>query len=72
MMKLNEYDVVRATKMLSDVPAGSEGTIVMVYEHPSLGYEVEFMDGGETLDVLTVEPEDIELVIPVKKTSSDS
>lgn len=47
MVKLNEYDVVRATRTLSDeVPIGGEGTIVMVYEHQSLGYEVEFMDGG--------------------------
>ena len=58
MIKLNEYDVVRATRTLSDeVPVGSEGTIVMVYEHPSPGYEVEFIDGGETLDVLTVKPD---------------
>lgn len=32
IMKLNDHDVVRATRQLSDnVPAGSEGTIVQVF-----------------------------------------
>lgn len=35
----------------------------MVYTEPTLGYEVEFINAnGETLDVLTVYPDDIELL----------
>ena len=62
-MKLDEYDVVRATKTLnSNVAAGNSGTILIVHESPSLAYIVEFMEGGESLDVLTVGPSDIELL----------
>ncbi|CAM4076981.1 hypothetical protein SESI111939_15830 [Serratia silvae] len=33
----------------------------MIYQEPTLGYEVEFVDNeGVTLDVLTVYPDDIE------------
>ena len=33
----------------------------MIYQEPTLGYEVEFVDSeGGTLDVLTVYPDDIE------------
>ena len=59
---IEEYDVVRATKNLSEkVLKGCKGAVVMLYEEPTLGYEVEFInDAGETLDVLTVYPNDIE------------
>jgi len=59
---IEEYDVVRAKKNLSDtVPKGCNGAVVMVYQEPTLGYEVEFVDNeGNTLDVLTVYPDDIE------------
>jgi len=58
---LNEYDIVFATKDLSQVvKQGCSGTVVMVYNDPQLGYEVEFFDDmNDTLDVLTVEPNDI-------------
>lgn len=60
---LNEYAVVVATKDLSkDVKRGCVGTIVMVYDNPSLAYEVEFFnDNGDTIELLTVEPDDISL-----------
>lgn len=33
----------------------------MIYQEPTLGYEVEFINNeGDTLDVLTVYPDDIE------------
>lgn len=59
-----EYDLVTAKNNLSDrVLQGSRGTIVLVYQEPVLGYEVEFIDNeGETLNVLTVFPDDIELL----------
>lgn len=64
-MNLNEYEVVRATKSLNiNVPVGSIGTILIVHESPYLAYIVEFMEGGQSLDVLTVMPEDIELLTP--------
>ena len=60
---INEYAVVVATKDLSKVvKRGYVGTIVMVYDNPSLAYEVEFFDGnGNTIELLTVEPNDIKL-----------
>ncbi|MFB5171593.1 DUF4926 domain-containing protein [Erwinia amylovora] len=59
---IKEYDVVRAKKDLSEaVLKGCKGAVVMLHEEPTLGYEVEFInDVGETLDVLTVYPDDIE------------
>ena len=59
---INEYDIVRAKSALSKlVLAGTKGAVVMVYEEPTLAYEVEFVDEqGNTLDILTVYPKDIE------------
>lgn len=61
---IKEYDVVKSTKVLSSsITSGCKGAVVMVYTEPTLGYEVEFIDAnGETLDVLTVYPDDIELL----------
>ncbi|KAA5970330.1 MULTISPECIES: DUF4926 domain-containing protein [unclassified Pantoea] len=61
---IKEYDVVKSTKALSDaIAAGCKGAVVMVHTEPTLGYEVEFVDdNGETLDVLTVYPDDIRLL----------
>lgn len=59
---IKEYDVVKAKKDLSDIVLkGCRGAVVMIYQQPTLGYEVEFVDNeGDTLDVLTVYPDDIE------------
>ncbi|QIQ22035.1 DUF4926 domain-containing protein [Zophobihabitans entericus] len=59
---IQENDVVIAKKDLSKIVLkGSKGAVVMVYKEPRLGYEVEFVNNhGETLDVITVYPEDIE------------
>ncbi|MGI5900449.1 MAG: DUF4926 domain-containing protein [Christensenellales bacterium] len=58
---LYEHAVVVAINDLSDeVKRGCVGTIVMIYNDPSLAYEVEFFDDQYvTLGVLTVKPEDI-------------
>jgi hypothetical protein len=59
----NEYDCVIAKRKLSEkVLPGCVGYIVFVYQKPSEAYEVEFFDNnGETIDLLTVLPNDIEL-----------
>ncbi|MCT4713477.1 DUF4926 domain-containing protein [Enterobacteriaceae bacterium H18W14] len=59
---IKEYDVVKAKKDLTDtVLKGCRGAVVMIYQEPTLGYEVEFVDNeGDTLDVLTVYPDDVE------------
>jgi hypothetical protein len=56
-----EYEVVRARRQLSEkVPPGAKGTILLVYRHPNLAYEVEFLDSeGESLELLTVADDDI-------------
>ena len=60
---LNENAVVVATKDVSkDVKRGCVGTIVMIYNNPSLAYEVEFFKtNGDTIELLTVKPDDIKL-----------
>ncbi len=59
----NEHDVIKAKRNLSEsVLKGCVGTIVLIYQKPSLAYEVEFFDNiGDTLELLTVQPNDIEL-----------
>ncbi len=60
---LREYDVVR---LKQDRPSEcltthDIGTIVMVYQVPSIAYEVEFTDAdGGTLALLTLQEEDIQ------------
>ena len=57
------YDVVIAKRILDDVPKGSKGTILIVYENGD-NYEVEFIDdNGETINVLTVNEIDIEKIL---------
>lgn len=58
---MDEFDVVKAKRDLSrTVLKGCIGTIVMVYNKPRLGYEVEFVNKkGETIEILTVEKEDV-------------
>ncbi|MBK5073443.1 DUF4926 domain-containing protein [Budviciaceae bacterium CWB-B4] len=60
---IKEYDVVKAKKDLSDsVLQGCEGAVLLIYQEPALGYEVEFVDSnGDTLDVLIVYLGDIEV-----------
>lgn len=58
---MKELDIVRAKKDLSkSVLRGCMGTIVFVYEKPRSAYEVEFFNqNGDTIELLTVEREDI-------------
>lgn len=58
-MKL--LDIVILIKDFENIPSGTEGTIV--YEYDGKAFEVEFFDdGGNTLDVITVPIELLELV----------
>ena len=58
---IKEYDIVKAVKNINDlVLIGTIGTVVMIYQRPSLGYEVEFInDAKETIAVITVKPDEI-------------
>ncbi|WP_273127806.1 DUF4926 domain-containing protein [Bacillus weihaiensis] len=57
-----ELDVIRARRRLSPfVEFGTLGTIVL--KHKENDYEIEFVDEqGQTLDLLTVNKNDIELL----------
>jgi hypothetical protein len=57
----DEYEVVKAKSNLSlEVPKGTLGAIVMVYD--SSNYEVEFIDeNGNHLTLLTVNAIDLEI-----------
>ena len=73
-----EYDVVRLKHRIpagtlpswpgtedNDLEAGSEGTVVMVYQNgpDDIAYEVEFVDeDGYTTGLLTLREFDLELV----------
>ncbi len=55
--RLQEYDVVELCKALPgiDVPIGTRGTILIVYDSALPEYEVEFVEPtGDTLALLTV------------------
>ncbi|MBB5646539.1 DUF4926 domain-containing protein [Pedobacter cryoconitis] len=55
------YDVIRSLVDLNDkVPAGSKGTVLIIYPNFPPDYEIEFVnDSFETLDVLTVKSSNI-------------
>ncbi len=61
------YDVIRLKQELPEknLPIGALGTILLIYEQPSLEtyYEVEFTDGnGNALAILALPEEEIEKV----------
>ena len=60
-MKIQEYDVVKSSKKLSEaVPKGALGAVLIVYPSDPEEYEVEFVDeDGDTLAILTVKGSDI-------------
>jgi len=60
---LKELDVVRAKINLSEkVKKDALGTVVVTFSYFPNNYMVEFMENGETLDVLTVNEENIEKI----------
>ena len=60
---LKELDVVRAKINLSEkLKKDALGTVVVTFSYFLNNYMVEFMENGETLDVLTVNEENIEKI----------
>ena len=60
---LKELDVVREKINLSEkVKKDALGTVVVTFSDFPNNYMVEFMENGETLDVLTVNEENIEKI----------
>lgn len=62
--KLKEYDTVISLNKLSDkVSSGLKGVILIVHESEPPAYEVEFLSNdGDTIDVLTVEQQNIKKI----------
>ena len=62
--KFFEYDVVKSVRCIGEeVPGGTSGTVMMVFASIQPKYEVEFVNNaGESLAVLTVNEDDLELV----------
>ncbi len=62
------YEIVRLkNEKAKNLPIGTRGTILVVYDEPPLplAYEVEFLDDlGSTLAILTLTENELE---PVKK-----
>jgi hypothetical protein len=60
----SEFEVVSLKKDQLGLKAGARGTILMVYESPRVGYEVEFLDAaGRTLALVTLYDDDLEPVL---------
>lgn len=61
---LKEYDVVRAKHDINTlISRGTKGAIMLILHENPNKYEVEFVDdNGETLELLTVGDDDLELV----------
>ena len=54
-MKFNEYDTVRVLiDTEHEVKKGDIGAVIMVYEQPTEGYEVEFLneDGSQKAQIV--------------------
>lgn len=64
MPMLKEYDVVRAKNDLNPlITRGTKGAVMLILHENPNKYEVEFVDeNGETLELLTVGDDDLELV----------
>ena len=61
---LSEYDVVRLRSATSaaNVPVGTRGTILIVYDDAPPAYEVEFVDDvGSSLGTFTMREADLDL-----------
>lgn len=57
---MKELDVVKLLKSFNGIQAGTVGTIVLKYDDKN--YEVEFFDDdGDTIDVLTIHADLLEL-----------
>ena len=57
-------DVVRLKRTTPEVPlpVGTEGTVLNVHDSKPRAYDVEFMDGAESLGVFATLEDDLELI----------
>lgn len=61
---MKELDVVRINKDYKGILVGTKGTIVLEYDGKA--FEVEFFDeNGDTIDVMTVPKENLDLVTSI-------
>ena len=61
LRRFQEFDSIVSKRDLENVPKGTKGVILLVFESLQ-DYEVEFLDeDGTTINVLTVNENDIEL-----------
>lgn len=60
---IKEHSLVTSNKKLSpNVNAETVGVVLIIYTIPRIAYEVEFFDDdNESIDVLTVNPEDLDI-----------
>lgn len=60
------YEVVKLrVQKAPNLPAGTQGTILIIYNEPGLplAYEVEFLDDlGSTLSIMTLKEQEIEKI----------
>ena len=60
MNKFNEYEVVQATRDLSDkVHEKATGTVLYIFVSSPFDYLIEFMEGAESLGTLMVNESDL-------------
>ena len=70
---IDELDVVELRHNVSDMPAGSKGTVLLVLTKPHSAYLVEFTDSdGVTIAEVTLTEDQIELVWKHKPSSGES
>jgi len=63
MSKLSDNDYVETVVDKDGIRAGAKGTVIAVFEHPNLAYEVEFpVKGGEDWVQATYLPNELSLV----------
>lgn len=61
---LKEYDVIRLKRTTPEIPlpVGTTGTVLIVHAADPPAYEVEFMDGEDSLGVHTAYADDLDLI----------
>jgi Domain of unknown function (DUF4926) len=60
MNKFNEYDVVEATRDLSEtIHTKARGTVLLIFKDSPFHYLVEFMDGAESSGMPIVSESDL-------------
>jgi len=61
-MKFQMHEMVGLKKATDGPMAGAKGIIVMPYEYPQKGYDVEFPELQAAMPMLTLGPDDLDAV----------